>query len=121
MMLVISTSVFAQIDGLYIPLEVQKAYSKQTRAMDGTPGKKYWQNRSEYKISAKIDTISQALIGSETIRYFNNSPDTLDQIIIRLYQDVYKIGNPRDYDTPKADINDDKASGDFIRILALTS
>ncbi len=27
-------------------------------------------------------------------------------MIIRLYQDVYKIGNPQDYDLPKADIND---------------
>ncbi len=101
-----STDIIAQTYKYYIPLEVQKAYKEQTRALDGTPGKNYWQNRSEYNISAKLDTGNHALIGSETILYFNNSPDTLDQIMIRLYQDVNKIGNPRDYDTPRADIND---------------
>jgi hypothetical protein len=102
----LSASIFAQTYGFYIPLEVQKAYSKHTRTLDGTPGNNYWQNRSEYKILVKLDTLNYTLFGSETIRYFNNSPDTLDQIIIRLYQDVNKIGNARDYDTPKADIND---------------
>lgn len=106
MLTLYGTNIFAQTYRFYIPLEVQQAYKKQTRSLDGAPGKNYWQNRSEYKISAKIDTANNTITGSESIRYFNNSPDTLDQIIIRLYQDVYKSGNPRDYDIPSADIND---------------
>ena len=35
--------------------------------------------------------------GAEIITYYNNSPDTLKQLIIRLYPDFYKKGNLRDH------------------------
>lgn len=102
----LSLSIFAQEYSLYTPLEIQNAYKNRTRSTDGRPGVNYWQNRSEYIITAEVDPVNDVLIGSEEIYYYNNSPDTLDKIILRLYQDVNKIGNPRDYDTPKADISD---------------
>jgi hypothetical protein len=48
---------FAQTyrNGLYIPLEFQKAYEKGTRKPDGSVSKKYWQNQSEYRVDARID------------------------------------------------------------------
>ncbi len=103
--LILSPSVFAQCQNIYVPVEVQKSYKNETRSINGRPGKNYWQNRAVYDISARIDTTVGKLFGMELIKYYNKSPDTLNVIIIRLYQDIYKSGNPRDYDIPACDIS----------------
>jgi Peptidase family M1 domain len=46
------------------------------------------------------------LFGSETITYYNNSPDTLKSLVIRLYQDIFKLGNLRDFSAKKEAINE---------------
>ncbi len=93
-------------DDLYMPLNIKKAYDNGTRNYDGTPGPNYWQNSSDYKIKVEIDPEKKMLYGSETITYYNNSPDTLKSLVIRLYQDIFKIGNARDFSTKKEVIND---------------
>jgi hypothetical protein len=93
-------------DDLYMPLNIKKAYENGTRNYDGTPGPNYWQNSSDYKIKVEIDPEKKMLYGSETITYYNNSPDTLMSLVIRLYQDIFKIGNARDFSLKKASIND---------------
>ncbi|RKY93847.1 MAG: M1 family peptidase [Ignavibacteriae bacterium] len=93
-------------DDLYLPLNIKKAYENGTRNYDGTPGLNYWQNSSDYKIKVEIDPEKKMLYGSETITYYNNSPDTLKTLVIRLYQDIFKIGNARDFSTKKEVIND---------------
>ncbi|MGB5849759.1 MAG: M1 family metallopeptidase [Ignavibacteriaceae bacterium] len=93
-------------DDLYIPLNIKEAYENGTRNYNGTPGPNYWQNSSDYKIKVEIDPENKILYGSETIKYHNNSPDTLKILVIRLYQDIFKIGNARDFSTKKAAIND---------------
>ncbi|MCU0342496.1 MAG: M1 family metallopeptidase [Ignavibacterium sp.] len=77
------------------PKELKKAYTNQTRSYDGKPGLNYWQNFSEYNIKAEIDPKTRLLAGSENIVYFNNSPDTLKTIVLKLYQDMYKKGAAR--------------------------
>lgn len=101
----ISTMLFAQND-LYIPLNIKKAYDNLTRSYDGLPGPGYWQNSSEYNIKVEVVPESKMLFGSETISYRNNSPDTLKTLVIRLYQDIFKIGNARDFTAPPDAIND---------------
>lgn len=101
-----SCRIFAQVNKIYTPLEIQKAYKNKTRIIDGNPGSNYWQNKAEYKITAEIDTSKSSLFGSEEIIYWNNSPDTLHQLIIRLYPDFYKKGNARDFDIPEDDVGD---------------
>jgi len=96
---------FAQVNILYTPLEIQKAYKNKTRTTDGKPGSNYWQNKSEYMIKAEIDTSKSSLFGKEEITYWNNSPDTLQQLIIRLYPDFYREGNARDFDIPIEDVS----------------
>jgi hypothetical protein len=96
---------FAQND-LYIPLNIKKAYENGTRSYDGSPGPNYWQNSAEYNIKVEVVTKTKMLFGSETIIYKNNSPDTLKTLVIRLYQDIFKIGNARDYSAPAEAIND---------------
>lgn len=54
------------------------------RSASGVPGPKYWQQRADYEIAAEIDEARQKLTGSETITYYNNSPDPLTYIWLQL-------------------------------------
>jgi hypothetical protein len=81
----------------YIPLNVKLAYEKGTRSMDGNPGENYWQNFADYKIKIKLDPYNKSIEGTETIIYYNNSPDSLDEIVIRLYQNLYRGYSARNY------------------------
>ncbi len=91
-------SVGAQSSDLYIPLNIQKAYVNNTRSRDGTPGSLYWQNRADYKIDVEFDPVTRLLQGAEEITYYNNSPDTLRDLVLHLFPDLFKRGNARDYD-----------------------
>ena len=82
---------------LFIPRNIQSAYEKGTRSPDGKPGKEYWQNSAEYKIEVEVDPSSYQITGSEEVTYHNKSPDTLKQIVLRLYPNVFKKGSARDY------------------------
>ncbi|MEO7120040.1 MAG: peptidase, partial [Ginsengibacter sp.] len=74
--------------------------------MTGKPGKNYWQNRGDYTIHVNFDPASNLLSGSETITYLNESPDTLKQLIMRLYPDLYKKGVARLSPIRDKDLND---------------
>ena len=54
------------------------------RTASGAPGPKYWQQRADYDIKATLDEKNLMLHGSETITYFNNSPDVLTYIWLQL-------------------------------------
>jgi hypothetical protein len=96
-LMAISHHSFAQAhrNGLYIPLEFQKAYEKGTRKLDGSVSATYWQNRSEYKIKARIDPYKKLLFGEATVIYYNNSPDKLRELTFHTYHDYYKQGSAR--------------------------
>lgn len=98
-----STSIAQQ---LYIPRNVQPAYDKSTRSMDGKPGSTYWQNFGDYDLKIKFNPKNLLLEGVEYITYYNNSPDTLTELVIRNYADFYKRGVLRDYDVDPKDEND---------------
>lgn len=61
------------------------------RAADGQPGPKYWQNRADYNINARIDTAKNEISGSEVITYTNNSPQKLDFVWLWLDQNLFKL------------------------------
>lgn len=54
------------------------------RSASGAPGPKYWQQRADYDIAATLDDEHQKLTGSETITYYNNSPDPLTYLWLQL-------------------------------------
>jgi hypothetical protein len=56
----------------------------EQRTASGAPGVKYWQQRADYNIKCELDEKQLLLKGSETITYFNNSPDVLTYIWIQL-------------------------------------
>jgi len=83
---------------LYMPRDIQQAFAKGTRAPDGRPGPKYWQNRARYHITVQALPPDRNIRGRERITYFNNSPDTLRRLIIRLIQNIHQPGALRNGD-----------------------
>lgn len=60
------------------------------RRPSGAPGKAYWQQRADYSIDIELDDAKQVLTGSETITYYNNSPDDLTYLWLQLDQNRYE-------------------------------
>jgi hypothetical protein len=50
------------------------------------PGPAYYQQQADYKINVELDDKKSKLSGSETITYYNNSPDTLEYLWVQLDQ-----------------------------------
>ncbi len=75
---------------LSMPADIAKAYQKGTHLVNGKPGKNYWQNHGNYKISVTALPPNRNIRGTEEITYFNNSPDTLKQLVMRIIQNSHK-------------------------------
>ncbi|HET7598732.1 MAG TPA: M1 family metallopeptidase, partial [Gemmatimonadales bacterium] len=65
----------------------------QIRTGAGAPGPKYWQQRADYVINARLDTVAKAVVGEERITYTNNSPDTLRYLWLQLDQNAFAPGS----------------------------
>ena len=83
-------------DPLYMPRAVSKAYANGTRAKNGKPGPRYWQNHARYEITVTALPPDRSVRGTERITYVNNSPDSLRQLAIRLFLNIHKPGAGRD-------------------------
>jgi hypothetical protein len=90
-----ATSVFAKAQTLTTPPEVTQAYAKGTRSLSGKPGKKYWENHGRYTISVSIAPPDRTISGVEQITYFNNSPDTLRSLNMKLIENVHMAAGRR--------------------------
>ena len=77
---------------LTMPPEIQKAYANDTRSLSGKPGNKYWQNHGRYIISLTAMPPDNTIRGVEQITYFNNSPDTLRSLNMKLIVNVHRSG-----------------------------
>jgi hypothetical protein len=73
---------FAQMEDL---LPTPNVY----RTASGSPGRNYWQQRADYDIKVELDDTNQHLTASETITYFNNSPDVLSYLWVQLDQNLW--------------------------------
>lgn len=104
--LFLCVSLLAQEKRFFMPKEMQQAYKNGTRSYDGKPGASYWHNTVDYNIKAAIDPTTRAIDGSSTITYINNSPDDLNTVVIRLYNDVFRKANPRASRVDERDIDD---------------
>lgn len=69
------------------------------RSASGAPGPKYWQQRADYDIKCTLDETNLKLIGSETITYFNNSPDILTYLWLQLDENQHSTVNNSGYQT----------------------
>lgn len=103
--LIISVS-YSAAQSVYVPLEFQDAYEDGSRSLDGNPGIDYWQNKAEYKFNVTLDPENGNIIGTGTITYQNNSPDILDKLVIRCYQNINKAGTIKDWQFDEKEFTD---------------
>jgi hypothetical protein len=82
----------ANAQTLTMPADIAQAYAKDTRSLNGKPGKKYWQNHGRYNISLTIAPPNNIINGMEQIIYFNNSPNALDSLNMKLIVNVHRGG-----------------------------
>jgi hypothetical protein len=75
---------FARLDNLDWPAP------NEMRTGAGAPGPAYWQQRADYTIDATLDTTANSVRGTVSIRYTNNSPDTLRFVWLQLDQNLYR-------------------------------
>jgi hypothetical protein len=61
------------------------------RAASGEPGPKYWQNRADYQLAAKLDDQTNEITGSEVLTYTNNSPQKLGFLWMQLDQNLFRL------------------------------
>ncbi|WP_145719746.1 M1 family metallopeptidase [Chitinophaga japonensis] len=87
---------------LHMPRNIKQAFSKGTRAADGRPGRHYWQNRARYDIAIELRPPGRTIEGREHITYFNESPDTLRELPVKLILNVHRPGAARDSDADPA-------------------
>jgi hypothetical protein len=60
------------------------------RAASGEPGARYWQNRADYQLTARLNDKTNEVIGTEVLTYTNNSPQKLGFLWMQLDQNLFK-------------------------------
>jgi hypothetical protein len=73
------------------------ATPNEYRTASGAPGPKYWQQRADYDISVELDEPNNVLKGSETVTYFNNSPNPLSYIWLQLDENFHNPSSDNNY------------------------
>ncbi|MBS3807657.1 MAG: M1 family metallopeptidase [Bacteroidales bacterium] len=96
----------AQEKDFFLPRELQKAYQQETRSYTGVPGENYFQNTADYDIDARFEPESGELRGEQIIAYRNNSPDTLKNLVMRVFMNIFQKGVERDFDVGPVDLHD---------------
>ena len=69
----------------------------EQRTASGAPGVKYWQQRADYDIKCTLDEKNLLLTGSQTVTYFNNSPDVLTYLWLQLDENEHSNINNANY------------------------
>src|SRR5947209_11116867 len=76
---------------LFAPLNLPTGTVYRSGA--GAPGPRYWQQKADYDLHGTLDTAAKALKGEMTLRYTNNSPDTLRFVWFQVEQNAFKNGS----------------------------
>jgi hypothetical protein len=98
--LLLSSTLFAQQNqswkGKFEQLDQTLPTPNSYRTGSGAPGPAYWQQRADYIINAEVDDNTQMLTASETITYYNNSPESLSYLWLQLDQNIFADQNMTD-------------------------
>lgn len=94
-LLILTTFSFAQNESMkaadkFAQLKEELPTPNTYRIASGAPGHEYWQQKANYVINVVLNDENQTLSGTETITYYNNSPDNLDYLWIQLDQNIRK-------------------------------
>ncbi len=76
-----------------------------------------WQQRAEYKMEIDFDVKKHQFKGEQTIKYFNNSPDTLHNLFYHLYFNAFQPGSMMDVRSLSIE-DPDRRVGDRISKLS---
>ena len=85
---------------IFAPLELPPG--NIYRSGSGAPGPRYWQQRADYVLRGTLDTAAKSLTGEESLRYTNNSPDTLRYLWLQVEQNAFKSGSLNSFVFPSA-------------------
>jgi peptidase M1-like protein len=69
---------------------IRRALDAGTRDFSGRPGPNYWQQQVDYSIDAALDPATDTITGSEAITLHNNSPQELNDIVLRLDHNIFR-------------------------------
>ena len=67
------------------------------RTASGAPGGAYWQQRADYEIDVKLDEANLSIIGTETVTYHNNAPESLTYLWLQLDENQHDPNNEVNY------------------------
>ncbi|MEO5896840.1 MAG: M1 family metallopeptidase [Vicinamibacterales bacterium] len=79
---------------------IRRAYEAGTRDMSGKPGPNYWQFQADYDIQGRLDPATQTIVGTEIITLHNNSPEALNEVMLRLDHNIFRGLVPRGGSVP---------------------
>mgnify|MGYP000209292814 CR=1 FL=1 len=85
----VNAQTIEQVNDKFRQLNEYLPTSNVYRTASGAPGHEYWQQRADYKIDVTLDDANQKLSGSATIKYYNNSPDSLKYIWMQMDQNRF--------------------------------
>ncbi|MDB5211042.1 MAG: hypothetical protein JWQ30_1869 [Sediminibacterium sp.] len=75
---------------LPMPDYIARAFTNGTRNLNGRPGKKYWLNHGRYTIALTVNPPQNTVTGVEQITWFNESPDKLDSLNMKLIMNTHR-------------------------------
>jgi hypothetical protein len=78
-----------------VPATFQQAIAAGTRTVQGRPGPNYWTDRADYRLEVELDPATAVLRGKAVMTYHNRSPQSLNRLVVHLYQDLMKAGAQR--------------------------
>jgi hypothetical protein len=81
-----------------LPANYARAIERGTRAANGAPGPRYWQQWADYDVAVRLDTDARRLDGTTTIEYRNQSPDTLRALVVQLIQNIHAPSAARSFE-----------------------
>jgi hypothetical protein len=76
---------------MFAPLNLPPG--NEYRSGSGAAGPRYWQQRADYDLRGTLDTAGKAIRGEMTLRYTNNSPDTLRYVWFQVEQNAFRNGS----------------------------
>lgn len=95
--LLLSSAVYAQDppkwQGKFEQMDQLLPTPNEYRSGSGAPGPKYWQQQADYVMNIELNDNNQSITGTETITYYNNSPDVLSYLWLQLDQNILSSDN----------------------------
>jgi hypothetical protein len=80
----------------------ERAVTNGTRTRTGTPGPRYWQQWTDYRLEAELNPVSKRLTGKGSVTYYNRSPDALKEVYVQLLHNIFAPNSRHNTDVPWA-------------------